>query len=395
MPSPQSLPLRFAPAAFQDALLRWYDGARRDLPWRAKPGEVSDPYHVWLSEVMLQQTTVKAVVPYFENFLSKWPTVQALAAAPRDEVLAAWAGLGYYSRARNLYACAKEIAQSGFPGTEEGLRRLPGIGAYTAAAIAAIAFGKPAAVADGNVERVLARVFALETPLPAAKRAIRELAANLTPQDRPGDYAQAMMDLGATVCAPRSPSCLVCPVRAFCAAAGQGDAERFPLKAVRAERPARRGRAFVLLRREAQGTSIVLRRREDKGLLGGMMEVPCTEWLAHRVAPETPAAWNGHDWKEAPAVRHTFTHFHLELQVFAASETDGSAAEKFKGEWASLSDLGKFALPTVMRKAVLAGLNALDIPPEEIQPWGKAARSASKVSNVETSARPSTKAGRK
>jgi A/G-specific adenine glycosylase len=294
-----------------------------------------------------------------------------------------------------LHACAKEISQNGFPGTEEALRRLPGIGAYTAAAIAAIAFGEPAAVVDGNVERVLARVFALETPLPSAKRTIRQLAASLTPQDRPGDYAQAMMDLGATICAPRSPSCLVCPIRAFCAATGQGEPERFPLKAAKAERPARRGRAFVLLRRQQGGLSIVLRRREDKGLLGGMMEVPCTEWLTHHVAPEAPPAWNGLDWKAAPMVRHTFTHFHLELQVFAASEMDGSAAEKFGGGWALLSDLDKFALPTVMRKAVLAGLKALNVPPEEIQGLGKAASRASSVFSVEISARPSTKAGRK
>ena len=235
---------------------------------------------VWLSEIMLQQTTVKAVAPYFGKFLARWPTVRALAAAPRDDVLAAWAGLGYYSRARNLHACAQVIAKNGFPPTEAGLRELPGVGAYTSAAIAAIAFDEPAAVVDGNVERVLSRVFALEIPLPAAKPFIRQLAATLTPDARPGDYAQAMMDLGATICTPRSPSCLVCPVRAFCAGVERGDAERFPLKAPKSERPVRRGTAYVIMSIRRGEPCIFLRQRPDKGLLGGMMEVPCSEWLA-------------------------------------------------------------------------------------------------------------------
>ncbi|MFT4080149.1 A/G-specific adenine glycosylase [Rhodomicrobium sp.] len=379
----------FAAGSFQRALLRWYDAARRDLPWRAKPGERVDPYRVWLSEIMLQQTTVKAVIPYFEAFTRRWPTVEALAAASRDDVLAAWAGLGYYSRARNLHACAQALAERGFPADEEGLRALPGVGAYTSAAIAAIAFNLPAAVVDGNVERVLARVFAIETPLPAAKAELRKLAAELTPESRPGDYAQAMMDLGAGLCSPRTPSCLMCPVRAFCAAAGTGDAERFPLRAAKAARPTRRGEAFVIVR----GGCILLRRRADKGLLGGMMEVPMSEWVVDDVVASTEAvrpkrgrakadaAGKAFDlrtdaavsgigsqankvaWRQARTVQHTFTHFHLELRVFAAdANADPSAAAVFSGEWAALDDLAAFALPSVMRKAVASGLEALGLP---------------------------------
>ena len=248
MPNKHIPPIHLVPADFQHALLDWYDAARRDLPWRARPGEKADPYKVWLSEIMLQQTTVKAVIPYFESFMARWPTAEALAAASRDEVLAAWAGLGYYSRARNLFACAQAVAREGFPASEAALRALPGVGTYTAAAIAAIAFDESATVVDGNVERVIARLFAVEQPLPAAKPAIRKLAAALSPSERPGDYAQGMMDLGATICTPRTPSCLVCPARAFCTAAARGEAERFPVKSQKAERPVRRGDAFVIVR---------------------------------------------------------------------------------------------------------------------------------------------------
>jgi len=363
-------PPKFAADAFQHALLRWYDAARRDLPWRAKPGETADPYRVWMSEIMLQQTTVKAVIPFFEAFTRRWPTVDALAAASRDEVLAAWAGLGYYSRARNLHACAQTLAESGFPADEAGLRTLPGVGAYTAAAVAAIAFDHPAAVVDGNVERVLARVFAVETPLPAAKPALRKLAAELTPATRPGDYAQAMMDLGAGICSPRSPSCLVCPVRMFCAAAASGEAERFPMRAAKAAKPTRRGEAFVIVR---EGR-ILLRRRADKGLLGGMMEVPTAEWVADDTAAAVkkrgrPKADPGSGvikalpqaaWREGRTVQHTFTHFHLELRVFAVdADADPSAAQAFSGEWAALDRLAEFALPAVMKKALASGLEAL------------------------------------
>jgi A/G-specific adenine glycosylase len=448
MPNNHSPAIHFSEKSFQRALLAWYDGARRDLPWRAGPGADPDPYRVWLSEVMLQQTTVKAVIPYFEKFTAKWPTVEALAAASRDEVLAAWAGLGYYSRARNLYACAQE-ARGGFPRTEAALRALPGVGVYTAAAIAAIAFGEPAAVVDGNVERVLARLFALETPLPAAKPAIRKLAERLTPRKRPGDYAQAMMDLGATICAPRSPSCPNCPVQRFCMAYGRGEAERFPIKKAKAEKPERRGDAFVLVRASRIGPQILLRRRKDEGLLGGMMEVPTTEWIdarlkhrsldRHREAAlaavaiqENPQprhgllrgvypglragarndagselgrdALNGGvaatslgfsgTWVEGRAIRHTFTHFHLELRVFAR-RARGGEAEALGGEWAALANLQAFALPAVMKKAVASGLEALGVDAPAIQTPPKPSSRASSVSTVERSARPSTRTGRK
>ena len=393
MPNKHIPPIHLVPADFQHALLNWYDAARRDLPWRARPGEKADPYKVWLSEIMLQQTTVKAVIPYFETFMARWPAAEALAAASRDEVLAAWAGLGYYSRARNLYACAQAVAREGFPTSEAALRALPGVGAYTAAAIAAIAFGEPSAVVDGNVERVIARLFALDEPLPAAKPAIRKLAAALTPLERPGDYAQGMMDLGAMVCTPRTPSCLVCPARAFCTAAARGEAGRFPVKSRKAERPVRRGDAFVIVRVLGSDPHILLRRREDKGLLGGMMEVPCSEWVTEASLATSPSDGT---WKEGRTVQHTFTHFHLEMRVLAAHhDAVMPAAKAFGGDWSALANLSAFALPAVMKKAVASGLEALGIGLRSVQPPSKASRRASNVSTVERSARPSTRAGRK
>lgn len=403
---------RVQPVDFQRDLLNWYDASRRELPWRALPGHKSDPYSVWLSEVMLQQTTVKAVIPYFTKFLAKWPTAEALGEAPRDDVLAAWAGLGYYSRARNLHACAQAIASDGFPKTEAELRKLPGIGAYTAAAIAAIAFDQPAAVVDGNVERVISRIFAIETPMPSARPALRDLAARLTPSQRPGDYAQAMMDLGATLCTPRSPSCLVCPVRGYCAAAETGEPQLYPRKLAKAKRPTRQGHAFVVIRRNANRLELLLRRRKDKGLLGGMMEVPCSEWLANgafqtaaegtvtaSMIPEgVPASWgNGiPEWIRAEPVQHTFTHFHLEMQVLAAeSQAAGEDLAAFEGEWAALENLTGFALPTVMKKAVSSGLEALGLQLPASAASGNSAKRASKVSTVEGSAQPSTRSVRK
>jgi A/G-specific adenine glycosylase len=360
----------FAPGNFQDALLGWYDVSRRVLPWRAKPGIKPDPYRVWLSEIMLQQTTVKAVIPYFQAFLARWPDARALGAASRDEILAAWAGLGYYSRARNLHACAEKLAQEDFPADEAGLRQLPGIGAYTAAAIAAIAFGQPAAAVDGNVERVISRLFALSAPLPAAKAQIRALAKQLVSQERPGDYAQAMMDLGATICTPRSPSCPRCPVSPFCAALRRGEQEQFPVKAPKAPRPIRRGDAFVILRELEGCPNILLRRRPEKGLLGGMMEVPCTPWSADlersqpvSVRPSSQSGPSRSNWTPAAAVQHTFTHFHLEMRVFAAryAQVENEAAS-LGGDWAALSSLPQHALPSVMKKAVASGLEALGMP---------------------------------
>ncbi|HZT50868.1 MAG TPA: A/G-specific adenine glycosylase, partial [Stellaceae bacterium] len=268
------------PATPADLLLAWYDRHRRVLPWRALPGERPDPYRVWLSEVMLQQTTVPAVMGYFARFLERWPDVAALAAAPLDEVLHAWQGLGYYARARNLHACARAVvARHGgaFPRDEAALRALPGIGDYTAAAIAAIAFDRRAAPVDGNVERVTARLFAIETPLPEAKPELRRLAASLVPERRAGDYAQAAMDLGATLCTPRKPRCVLCPWREECRARALGVAENLPRRRAAAARPVRRGVAFWAVREDG---AVLLRRRPEAGLLGGMMEVPSTPWRA-------------------------------------------------------------------------------------------------------------------
>ncbi len=332
-------------------LLAWYDRDRRILPWRFAPGAAADPYHVWLSEVMLQQTTVAAVIPYFLAFTNRWPRVGDLAAAPVDDVMAAWAGLGYYARARNLHACAKLVAEwrgGRFPDDEAGLRQLPGVGEYTAAAIAAIAFGRRAVVVDGNVERVMARLFAVTEPLPAAKPCLKELAASLTPDSRSGDYAQAVMDLGATICTPKGPACGLCPWRPACRAQAQGIAETLPAKVAKAERPTRRGMAFWLI---APDGSVLLRRRPPKGLLGGMMEFPSTEWRetawsldeAVAASPLAPRSW-----KLLPGlVSHTFTHFHLEL-VVAAGRTPAQPA--VRGVWCPLDRLEEQALPTLMRK---------------------------------------------
>lgn len=322
-------------------MLKWYDCAGRDLPWRLREGR-PDPYRVWLSEIMLQQTTVAAVGPYFTRFLERWPTVEALAAAPRDELLGAWAGLGYYSRARNLHAAAQLMAAGGVPETEAGWQALPGVGPYTAAAVAAIAFGEAANVVDGNVERVMARLHAVETPLPAANPALRDLAATLVTADRPGDWAQALMDLGATVCTPRSPKCHACPWRGACAAFARGAPETYPRRLAKPERPRRYGAAFRI-EREGQ---FWLVRRPDKGLLGGMAALPTTDWRAKKwtrteALQEAPVAG---PWKKAGAVEHVFTHFALTLDVYSAD-----TAPPNDGWWGDAS-----ALPTVFKKAALA-----------------------------------------
>jgi A/G-specific adenine glycosylase len=330
-------------SAVRARLLDWYDRQGRSLPWRVRPearasGERLDPYRVWLSEIMLQQTTTPHAAPYFDAFTRRWPTVTALAAAGDGEVMAAWAGLGYYARARNLLACARAVADqhSGvFPNTEAGLRSLPGVGAYTAAAVAAIAFERPANVVDGNVERVMSRLHAVETPLPEAKPALAGLAARYIDDHRPGDWAQALMDLGATVCTPKSPRCLVCPLAEGCAARRAGAPETYPRKAAKAERPHRYGLAYVAWR----GDAVALVRRPPKGLLGGMLGLPTSDWTP--TAPRAPAGWI-----DAGAIEHVFTHFSLTLQV-VVSDTSQPAG----GEW-TLAAEAREVLPTVFRKAL-------------------------------------------
>ncbi len=344
-------------------LLSWYDANARRLPWRVGPAErargiVPDPYRVWLSEIMLQQTTVAAVKAYFEAFTARWPTLDDLAAAEADEVMRLWAGLGYYSRARNLKACAEAVAREHggrFPDEEADLRALPGIGAYTAAAIAAIAFDRPATVVDGNVERVVARLFRIETPLPDAKPEIRERTATLTPAERPGDFAQAMMDLGATICTPRAPACPLCPFSPACAARAAGDAVSLPRKRAKKPRPTRRGAAFVALRADG---AVLLRKRPAKGLLGGMAEIPGSAWT-EAAAPDAAAAPSlGGRWRNTGAiVRHTFTHFHLELEIWHCRVSQAAPAPADHW-WSEPGALAGEALPTLMRKAIAAASDA-------------------------------------
>ncbi|MEL6297616.1 MAG: A/G-specific adenine glycosylase [Pseudomonadota bacterium] len=369
MASGQQLDKRARRAKGGDAvsvrLLAWYDRARRDLPWRAGPGETADPYAVWLSEIMLQQTTVKAVAPYFQRFLAIWPTVGALAAADEEDVLAAWAGLGYYSRARNLHRCARHVADhhgGRFPDREDALLSLPGVGPYTAAAIAAIAFDRKVTPIDGNIERVTARLFAIETPLPASKPEIKLQAQTLTPDDRPGDYAQALMDLGATVCTPRRPSCLVCPLQPDCKAHARGIAETLPVKAPKSERPTRRGTAFVVLREDG---AVLLRKRPDTGLLARMLEVPSTDWVPDGAGAAAKGATAGPvraKWQKLTGqVVHTFTHFRLELDVWFAVvpvEADFTIwADAPRCRWVPRRTLPEQALPSVMRKVLAHALD--------------------------------------
>ncbi|MDF1632178.1 A/G-specific adenine glycosylase [Mycoplana sp. MJR14] len=341
-------------------IVAWYDRHHRDLPWRVSPpmaarGIRPDPYRVWLSEVMLQQTTVQAVKSYFALFTSKWPTVTDLAEAETEAVMKAWAGLGYYARARNLKKCAETVAfQHGgrFPDTEDGLKALPGIGDYTAAAIAAIAFDRPAAVLDGNVERVISRLYALDAPLPGAKPLMRGLVAEMTPSERPGDFAQAMMDLGATICTPRRPACALCPVNGSCVALASDDPERFPVKAGRKERPVRLGAAFVAV---DETGAVFLRKRPGHGLLGGMTEVPNTDWTARQDgATGSEAAPFAAAWRDCGTVVHVFTHFELRLTVFRSRVSRAIAAGQSTGPgwWEPEETLAGEALPSVMKKAI-------------------------------------------
>ena len=326
-------------------LLDWYDASARALPWRALPGDAApDPYRVWLSEVMLQQTTVAAVKPYFDRFTARWPDVGALAAAGEDAVMAEWAGLGYYSRARNLVKCARAVAaMGGFPQAEAELRKLPGIGDYTAAAIAAIAFGERAVVVDANVERVVARLFAIDTPLPQGRAAIRERAGAITPESRAGDFAQGMMDLGATICTARDARCLLCPLQSLCKGRSSGDPLRLPVKAAKKARPRRDGTAFWI---EHEG-AVWLVKRPARGMLGGMRALPDDGWSARKDGEGEPPV--GGAWKAGGVVRHTFTHVELDLGV--AIYAGSRFGELEGGEWWPLDRLGEAGLPTLFTKA--------------------------------------------
>ncbi len=355
-------------------LLAWYDRHRRRLPWRPLAGERADPYRVWLSEIMLQQTGVKTVGPYFEKFLARWPDVEALGRASLDDVLRMWAGLGYYSRARNLHACAVAVRRDhggAFPDTEEGLRLLPGIGPYTAAAIAAIAFGHRTMPVDGNIERVVSRLFAVEEPLPQAKPVIQELATTLLGESRAGDAnsraadaksragdsAQALMDLGSSICTPKKPACALCPLNGDCVSRARGDPESFPRKAPKKTGALRRGAAFVVTR----GDQLLVRARPEKGLLGGMTEVPTSHWLAAQddkaALTQAPALKSIARWhRKAGVVTHIFTHFPLELVVYTANVPARARAPEGM-RWVPISTLRDEALPNVMRKVIAHGLN--------------------------------------
>jgi A/G-specific adenine glycosylase len=347
-------------------LLDWYDRHRRKLPWRPPAGERADPYRVWLSEIMLQQTGVKTVGPYFEKFVARWPGVDALGRASLDDVLRMWAGLGYYSRARNLHACAVAVRRDHagvFPDTEEALRALPGIGPYTAAAIAAIAFGRRTMPVDGNIERVVSRLFAVEEPLPQAKPQIQALATTLLAaaragdeKSRAGDSAQALMDLGASICTPKKPACALCPLNGDCVGRARGDQETFPRKALKKAGALRRGAAFVVRR----GDELLVRTRAEKGLLGGMTEVPTSDWLAAQddktALQQAPALKGIARWhRRAGVVTHVFTHFPLELVVYTASVA-ARARVPDGMRWVPIATLKDEALPNVMRKVIAHGL---------------------------------------
>ena len=349
-------------------LLAWYDHNRRTLPWRAESGAVADPYHVWISEIMLQQTTVTAVIPYYHRFLERFPSVAALARAPLDDVLQAWSGLGYYSRARNLHRCAQALMDIGdFPQDVAGLQALPGIGVYTAAAIAAIAFGVPVVPVDGNVERIAARVFAVEEPLPSSRKMLAQKAVTLNAgraaRIRPSDFAQALFDLGATICVPRSPACVLCPWQKPCAARQQGIQTTLPRKAPKAERPTRYGAHFLLL--DKSGRAFV-RRRPAEGLLGGTIELPGTTWRdapwnKAEIGGQAPFAdrytkvWRVPDWRMVGTVKHVFTHFTLFINVYAAVVDTLPNPREEEGFVTACTEIDGLALSSLMRKCVRMG----------------------------------------
>ena len=354
MRKPQVSELNIEPSRLRDDLLAWYDINGRDLPWRMKGGAKADPYRILLSEIMLQQTTIASVIPYYQNFLSRWPTLRDLAAADLNDVLHAWQGLGYYSRARNLHKCARIVSDNyggDLPSTEATLRKLPGIGPYTSGAIAAIAFDRAHVPVDGNVERVLARMFSIEESLPAIKPRLREIAVDLATSVRPGDYAQAIMDLGATVCTLREPKCLDCPWQRTCRGYALGVAADLPRRAPKPIRPVRYAMAFIIT---AGNGNLFLERRPDNGLLGGLMQVPLSPWLdqppsieaAVRLAPITA------DWHQIPGtVKHDFTHFEVRFSLVSARATQKDLRSR-KGVWSAPARLGELALPTMVKKII-------------------------------------------
>lgn len=347
--------------SFAHRLLEWYDVHAREMPWRVPPhdhaqGVRADPYHVWLSEVMLQQTQVATVKDYFLKFINKWPTIFDLATSDQEDVLKAWAGLGYYSRARNLKKCADVVVaeyDGKFPSTFEELKKLPGIGDYTASSIASIAFDKPVAVMDGNVERVISRHYRIETYFPDAKPQVKEILANILDKENPGEFAQACMDLGATICTPKRPACSLCPINEDCFGFKHQDAEVFPYKKPKAQKPMRKGAAFII---QNSVDEIFLCKRSDTGLLASMTQVPTTDWNSRQDGSadisEAPIAA---DWKEAGIAKHTFTHFHLELTVWKAIKVTDF---KLDGWWCAIENLNEEALPTIMKKAINTGLSS-------------------------------------
>lgn len=349
---------------FGNKVLEWYDRNRRTFPWRALPGEKPNTYHVWLSEVMLQQTGVVTVIPYFRNFTQKWPTVNDLALASEQDVLSVWAGLGYYSRARNLQRCAQMIvAEYGgdVPQTLEELKKLPGIGDYTANAILAIAFDKSANVVDGNVERVMARLTAFDTPFPSGKKAIRTVVESFVPMGRYGDYAQGLMDLGSLICTPKSPKCDVCPVQSLCKAYRTGRAEGYPKRAAKAKNPTIAMTAFVLTRK--RDGAVLMQYRDKKGMLGGMLEVPSTPWgIGERgKTVDNPFAYaplmDG-DWQECPVrVHHVFSHFALNVTIYKAS-CDGMKLAGTTRQWITPENFAKMPIPTLTHKILTGVVNS-------------------------------------
>jgi A/G-specific adenine glycosylase len=364
-----SEPVDGSPELLRASLLAWYDRVRRSLPWRALPGEVADPYLVWVSEVMLQQTTVAVAAPYFQAFVARWPTVADLAAADLDDVLHAWQGLGYYARARNLLHCARLIASAHggrFPSSETDLRRLPGIGSYTAAAIAAIAFNQGTVPVDGNVLRVISRLYAVDAPLPAARGEIAARAGGLASTCRPGDFAQAVMDLGATVCVPKRPLCIVCPWQGWCAALRRDGPEAYPRRTPKEAKASRYGAAFWAERSDG---AVLLRRRPDDGLLGGLMEFPSTLWrgVMWKAAEAAEAAPFSAEWVPLTGiVKHTFTHFNLELSVLASRDIPDPALNS--GKWCSPEDFHRLAMSTLMKKVVHFVTTASLLPFASIPP---------------------------